>query len=275
MKVADLEAIEAALAQRGYRCRFRNGTPGDEWDYLPDLETDGALDAETAAEWAIRLEAVARFKGFRDVAVVGPDLEPVEVPLMEPAASILAVNGLHAVPIRNPNEPWRAVSTDQTQTSLFTPTQNPSAVRRFGKLARTAAEVEAAALAAAPDDAGQDETTPAPLVVDPELRYAVEGIPLGGGLTVLATEGATLLVGDDTGQVYSCQRESVEGRVGVSWRPKVKRFEHVVMGVGSDGRGAGAEIPWLTWTTAGGGVSARAAHFSPGGGQTGLWFVRR
>jgi hypothetical protein len=239
MRLEELAAIEQEVTNRGYRVRFLNGT--DTPQYLPELEENGAPDRAGAGEWATRLAAVAKWKNLHEITVVGPDLEPVD------AVDFQLAQMAH-----------------EAERDAVQPPQ-----RAFGKFGRTssnpmrdpnAAEVIAQAEAGAADDS--------PVVDDPDTRHAESGIPVAGGV-VLTEENGVCLVGDQNAQVYVCPREALEGVAGISWKPKVKRFENVVMGPGTDGRGAGASIPWLTWTD--GRVSVRAAFHSP----SGQWFTLR
>ena len=243
MKLADLERIEQEVRDRGFRVRYRNGT--EDYQYLPDLDENGAAEAEGASGWAERLIQIAAYKQFRDIAIVGPSLEPLTGPGLT-----YSYSPLDSTPA--------SAAAEVPLASAAAPT------RTFGK---TSANPNR--LAGHPPLTDEEEASiAAEMPVDPEARAAVDGIPVQGG-TVLAESNGICLVGDSNSQVYACPREALKGRTDINWRPKVKRFENVVMGPGSDGRGAGASIPWLTW--AGSGVTARAAFHSP----TGTWMVRR
>lgn len=263
MKLEELASLEATFARRGYRVRFRTraderpngrGEPEPEWEYLPDLADDGAPEEAAAVEWATRLRQVARWHAFSDIEVVGPDLEPLSDTTSQ-------------------QERLEVGDTAQVQPPAAT---TPAAPRRFGRFGQTSAnpfrqgDTTPGEDAAAAANARIAEVAAKGAVLPSDARPVIAGIPAQGGTVLLDQEGQCL-VGDASAQVYVCPREAVLGKPGISWKPKVKRFEHVVMGVGTDGRGAGAGIPWLNWATADGALSVRAAYHSP----TGVWFVRR
>ena len=76
MNLAELDELEAEVAQRGWRVRFQPGeVVGDHCAYLPDLLANGGT-REEADGWAARLTALAKWKGYTAIQVVGPDLEP-------------------------------------------------------------------------------------------------------------------------------------------------------------------------------------------------------
>ena len=250
MKLADLERIEQEVKDRGFRVRYRNGT--EDYQYLPDLDENGAAEAEGASGWAERLIQIAAYKQFRDIAIVGPSLEPLTGPGLTYSYSPLDSTPASAaaeVPLASAAAPTRTFGKTNA---------NPNRLAGGEDLTASLQREFDGIVAAGPPE----------IPVDPEARAAVDGIPVQGG-TVLAESNGICLVGDSNSQVYACPKEALEGRTDINWRPKVKRFENVVMGPGSDGRGAGASIPWLTW--AGSGVTARAAFHTP----SGVWLVKR
>ena len=248
MLLSELLTMEQEYERRGYRVAFEDyhsidRTDGEDLYVQAELTQDdgnGWPTADEAIAIAERLLKVAG-KSIRNVRVLGPDLEPLDSTPASAAAE---------VPLASAAAPTRTFGKTNA---------NPN---RMANFADEVGEgfVIAEGLQAIP------ESIPPP--VDPEARAAVDGIPVQGG-TVLAESNGICLVGDSNSQVYACPKEALEGRTDINWRPKVKRFENVVMGPGSDGRGAGASIPWLTW--AGSGVTARAAFHSP----SGVWLVKR